>query len=140
MSANSSARVLYSGKKSFWKSNISIEVMLVQHFPAHVIEIIAYDHGMKCEAPHLYVNENVLLLKLDSHIGSGLQVNQQGIDRAKVEYIFDRIIVANYLPDSGSFLVSIKPSLNQRSESEGLIIIKPAELVAYASPFVQIFR
>lgn len=136
MSTRTFTRTIYSGKKSFCKSTISINILLIQHCPIQVMEVIAYDPILKCEAPHLFLNENVLLWQLDSDLIASSRADMQELERAKVEYILDQIVVASYLPDSAKFELGMKrSSLDGHSEIDGLMVVKPRGLVAYASPF-----
>lgn len=128
-----STRLLFSGKKSFWKSRkvISIDILLIQHCPAQIIEVIACDAELKFEAPHLYVVEDVLLQKLDS--------SQLGPDRAIVDFIFDRIVVSSYAPEHDSFEVDITNTIGEAT-LEGLVVARPRGLVPYTSPFAHSCR
>lgn len=136
MSSRDSTRLLFSGKKCFWKSNISIDVLLIHHSPAQTIEVVAYNADIQREAPRLYVNEAVLLLALDNcSVVSGSESCTHIFDTAKVDYIFDRIAVAS---ESENFEIDLQDSVYSSSDGEMLLIVaKPMALVAYTSPFVQ---
>lgn len=140
MASKASTRLIFSGKKCFWKSSISIDIILIQHYPAHVIEIIAYDRDLQYEAPHRYVDESALLAQLDS---SAVARNRDssGDDRAKAAFIFDSIVVSNHSNEPGKFEVGINFNFDESlSEDYGVLVAKPDEVVAFTSPFVQSFR
>lgn len=103
--------------------------MLVLHSPAQIVEIVAYNHTIQCEAPHLYADQRILLMKLD---GSGVASKADNLDRATVEFLFDSLGVSNYSHDSQGFEICMK----NMCEMDELLIAKPVDLVAYLSPFV----
>lgn len=106
---------------------------MVEHNPEQIIEIIGYHLGTQCEAPHLYVNENALTKKLDNQMSTGRHEC-----RLKVEYLFKRFITSSGPFELEKFEIDIESDLSKFSDTEGLLISKPAGLVAYSSPFVKL--
>lgn len=134
MSLPNSARLLFSGEKCFWNSNLSVELLFLEHSPLQIIEIIAYAAQLKYEAPHIYVDGLVLLAQMNEK--GTIENREGGICRAKVDYLFDRIALSSYSHD---FEVNVLSDFNH-SRADDLIVVKPLELVEYKSPFVHVRR
>jgi nitrogen regulatory protein PII-like uncharacterized protein len=57
--------VQYQGSKSFWKTRTNIDLLIVNHKKYNCLEVICYDPEKGIEAPRIYLNNNVLISKVD---------------------------------------------------------------------------
>lgn len=135
MSITSSTRLLFSGEKCFWNSNLSVEVLFLEHSPLQIIEVIVYSSKLNYEAPHVYVDGTVLLAQV-SQKGNIGDKGSWATDKSKIQYLFDRVTVTTY---SHGFEVDV---LSGRTPLpvESLMVEKPLELVAFVSPFAHFRR
>jgi hypothetical protein len=60
--------VLFDGCKLFYKDRSKIEITLVEHVSAGVVEVIGYDLLAKDESPRLYVDANALVNKFSNDL------------------------------------------------------------------------
>lgn len=59
-------KVLYDGTKSFWRTGENIDVRIIEHIDALVIEVIAFDLEKYEEADRLYIDADKLFKKLET--------------------------------------------------------------------------
>ena len=57
---------LYVGQKNFWRARQNVDLQIVEHTAARVIEVIAYSSDLNMESPRIYIDVKKLNGKLDS--------------------------------------------------------------------------
>jgi len=57
---------LYVGQKNFWRARQNVDLQIVEHTAARVIEVIAYSSDFNMESPRIYIDVKKLHGKLDS--------------------------------------------------------------------------
>ena len=136
------ASVIFQGPKSFWKTKNTIEIIFVEHESFDVIEIIAYEQIFSKEAPRLFVNNSILISKLDSngvpggaHSSAGR--SEEDVLKLKIAYLFNRIFISEYLPETKVFTIEIRSNFRDRDDelNGGVTCSKPNKLALFLSPF-----
>lgn len=63
--ACSRCRVLYTGNKLFWRTQITYDIHIYLHLEEKCIEVIAYEGKRNTECPRLYLSEDILMQIID---------------------------------------------------------------------------
>ena len=130
-------RLLFRGFKTFWKTKSSIELVILEYPSQDLYEIIAFDPVLRKHAPRLYVDKhaaNYIILGED-----GINEKQSFLlDEVVTTFIFNHIILTEYLPQSGFIKIDIRPIFHSEhrftSELE-LVVQRPLNISFYPSPF-----
>src|SRR5690349_3155074 len=134
------AKVIYQGPKVFWKTKVTLEVVVVEHFVFNVLEIACFDSALNEEAPRLFIDDNVLQSKIDTNIVERLKelekdkirlkggaVDEQAVAikvlrQARVEYILDRLCIKDYSPRDKKVIVDLQFNFHDR-ESDTVVTV-----------------
>lgn len=146
--------MIYQGPKVFWKTKVTLEVCVVEHFIYGVLEIVCFDSVLKEEAPRLFIDDNVLQSKIDASIVERLKdlekekmrlkggsiddqaVSTKVLRQARVEYILDRLFIKEYSAKEKTVVVELQFNFHDR-ESDSVVTVasmvtrKPNGLQSY---------
>ena len=113
--------VVFQGSKFFWRTRNSIDVTIVQHDKANIIEIIAYEPSIDVEAERIYLNSTVLNDRLD-HVEieakfSFAKQNNVPISTAFItsvtnhaitDYILTRLLISKFSKEESQFEIKLE--------------------------------
>lgn len=57
---------MFEGQKNFWRARVNVDLRIVEHTVAHVIEVICYNADLNAESPRIFLDSNRLYKKLDA--------------------------------------------------------------------------
>ena len=139
--------IIYQGNKYFWKTRNTIEVAIVVHQNKHVIEVIAYEPSLAVEAPRLYLDLEVLIVKLDldeviaskmclsENITLQRDLFEEGVVSGAIsEFVLNRLFIKQLVKEGRIFEVQLQLSFSDRDDESGvetidkLLCEKPASL------------
>ena len=154
--------VIYDGNKIFWKTNESLDVVLVLHSKLNTLEIIAYNPDKGHESNRIYLNTLLLAGRIDqiqlqnciadrkeSAIRRKQMINLHQITKTEIHkamtnfvltrlhmtYEDNKILKIELTPYQSDSLVT-KESIPQLD----VICIKPENLTPFEVHFKRIFR
>ena len=143
--------IIYHGSKYFWKTRNTIEVALVVHQSKHVIEVIAYEPSLAVEAPRLYLDLEILIVKLDldeviaskmclpGNIIPQCDLFGEGDVRGAIsEFVLNRLFIKHMVKEDRIFEVQLQLSFCDGDDESGVEIIGKllCDKPAYLDPHV----
>ena len=113
--------VVFQGSKFFWRTRNSIDVTIVQHDKANIIEIIAYEPSIDVEAERIYLNSTLLNDRLD-HVeieGKFSFAKQNNVpistafitsvtNHAITDYILTRLLISKFSKEESQFEIKLE--------------------------------
>jgi len=82
--ADTTSVTLYEGQKNFWRARQNVDLRIVEHTVAKVIEVIAYSADLHAESPRVYIESKRLYSKLDSsEIDEKINAKREELARAR---------------------------------------------------------
>ena len=151
----SDTKIIFKGTKCFWNTKNSLEIVIVEHKTLGVVEVITYDHTIKTESERLYlktsdlageIKSDELVLRMNillKHGKKGRHIVQEEVEKAKGQYIFNHMFIAEYLPETKFMRIEIRsryPEERQNDrKSEHLVLEchRPEKLIPYPTSFGQ---
>ena len=129
-------RLLFRGTKTFWKTKSSIYLIIVEYAEYEIYVIIACDPVLRIHAPRLYINSRIIQSILNHSTSNSIPVGV--VDGAVTTFLFNHLVITEYLPESKSIKLDIRPIFLQDKCADGCMMIttRPAGLPRYPSPFV----
>ena len=125
--------IIYHGSKYFWKTRNTIEVALVVHQNKHVIEVIAYEPSLAVEAPRLYLDLEILIVKLDldeviaskmclsGNITPQCDLFGEGVVSGAIsEFVLNRLFIKHIVKEDRTFEVQLQLSFSDRDDESGV--------------------
>jgi hypothetical protein len=116
-----STEVTFDGTKFYWRTRNTVDVVIAHHKAQQVFEVIVYEPSLDVEAPRLYLDETILMPKVDhSEANSKISFAKrndvpltekfvQGImNKAIADFILNRLIVVELTQSTGTFVVDMK--------------------------------
>ena len=127
------SRLLFRGTKTFWKTKSYLEIAIYEFTDHNVYEIIAYDPVLQKHAPRLHVNIKATISVCSNKLTSQEQRGRSSLsmDSVVTTFLFNHIILTEYLPISKLIKINFYKSLNDVE----LIIPRPLDLPFMVSPF-----
>jgi hypothetical protein len=142
-------RILFTGKKSFWKTKNSVEVTIVEHADHDVFEIIVVDAIARFEATRVFLDALALYAKLEAEDGSpgsgqkeesdfpsqnSIIVKTRTVsDKAVSTFICNHLFIKIYLPVSELMEIEVRSTYMEQEHNE-LMVPRPESLPPSASP------
>ena len=113
--------IVFKGSKFFWRTRNSIDVTIVQHDKANIIEIIAYEPSIDVEAERIYLNSTLLNDRLD-HVeieGKFSFAKQNNVpistafitsvtNHAITDYILTRLLISKFCKEESQFEIKLE--------------------------------
>ena len=146
-----SVRVIFEGPKVFWKTRVTLDIVIVEHTNFGVLEVIAFDAELKLEAPRLYIDQEDLqsminqqnfiqrFVSLEKEKAARqneaveiVDITKRATDKATADYILDRICVMKYSKKEEVLTVEMQFDFSDRDlETEGhsvdkMVIARPS--------------
>jgi hypothetical protein len=59
-------KILMEGSKTFWRSRICLDIIIVSHPGQKCIELVAYNAIIGVEAPRIYISSVLLAVKINT--------------------------------------------------------------------------
>jgi hypothetical protein len=159
---DSSVDVIYQGAKCFWRTRNTVDIIIVQHNEFNVLELITYEPSIDKEAPRIYLDNLVLDSKIDKaevevklkeakepflrrhEVPNAEKLLKDIITAAKINYVLNRVFVAELSPEKKVFKVEIQFNFRDHDEAHtsGVDISlvhcqKPPKLQPFKSPHYQ---
>jgi hypothetical protein len=116
-----SVEITFDGTKFYWKTRNTVDVVIAHHIAHKVFEVIVYEPTLDREAPRLYLNEEILMPKIDhNEVNSKLSFAKrnnvplteklvQGImNKAISDFILNRLVIQQLAALEKKFDVGIK--------------------------------
>ena len=138
-------RLLFQGRKTFWVTKSSLELVIFEYPLYGVYEIIAYDPVLLKHAPRLYININMVQNILEccnrnrKESGNTLPVIVEN-DETISTYLFNHLIITDYLPNSKIVKISILMIFLEEKCCDNdvpvLVVKRPVNLPFIRSPFM----
>ena len=132
--------VIFEGRKTFWKTKNAVRIVLVDHDIWNVIEIITFDSVLNVEGQRLYVNKKMLkevLCPVQSRSVFSLfanKVEQTAEIRIMIDFLFNSLIITEYLPITKVFKVWIRANFLDSSTAmvnSFVDSVKPVNLISF---------
>lgn len=147
---------IYEGTKQFWRHNLSMEIILVEHCTVNTIEVICYCQELEQEAKRLYIDYHGIVQTVQEPISDNLKIKSQLLLRQNLsdlqiaeilhsyeldlqcelscESIVNRVDVLSLDP---SFQISLRVTYGDELDSSKkklcFTIDKPKQLIPYYS-------
>ena len=122
------SHLLFRGIKTFWKTKSSLDLAIYEFHEHDIYEIIAFDPVIDRHAPRIYVNAKVITKFLNE---------SKGIDGAITTFLFNNIVIVQYLPQSKIIEINMRPIFNEENcNFDSDLLIKPPKNLPFTrSPF-----
>jgi hypothetical protein len=159
----STGRVIYQGVKPFWRTRTNCDVSIVEYTEFDTIEVITYEPSFDREAPRLYLSSAYVIstitetemeakmiaakeIQLRRHRTPDVaQVRSEVLTQFKVDYVLNRLQIADFSPEIKSFKVELKLNYRDDEISENkqqkmdAIIEQHPDLIPFKSPCIYQF-
>ena len=126
--------VIFKGRKSFWKTKSSVDLIIIEHPDFDLLEVATFDLVLRVESNRAYIDlpyaRNVLKDEL-----KGVDPSQEALTL----FIFNNLYIKKYLPTSKIVEIEIrlKLSSNEEGRNDKLMIPRPPMLRPHKNPFNQ---
>ena len=130
-------RVIFEGRKTFWKTKNAINIIMVDHGLWDVIEIATFDPILMVESQRLYVNRKLLqeiLCPLEPKTVFSLfndTFERNAKEQLLVEFLFNSLIISEYLPVSKAFKILIKAGFLEHGVEAFVHHERPVNLIPF---------
>lgn len=133
------SHLLWSGVKTFWKTKNYLEIGIFQFVEHSVYEIIAYDPVIQQHTNRLYIDAIEICSILNcielSKYGTSRAV--KNINELLITFIFNHIILTDYLPQSKLIQIDFIIYSNELkwAQDKLFVVERPVTLPLVTSPF-----
>ena len=126
--------VIFKGRKSFWKTKSSVDLIIIEHPDFDLLEVATFDLVLRVESNRAYIDL--------SYARNVLKDELKGIDpsqEALALFIFNNLYIKKYLPTSKIVEIEIRLKLSSNEEglNDKLMIPRPPMLRPHKNPFNQ---
>jgi hypothetical protein len=117
----SNVGTVFDGTQFYWRTRNSVDVVIVHHKHERVYEVIVYEPGMGMEAPRLYVDEIVLMRKVDQNeIDSKVSFAKRNevpmtekfligvVNKAVADFILNHLVILELVALEQAFVVGLR--------------------------------
>ena len=138
--------ILFEGRKTFWKTKSTVNILLVKHHLWDIVEVVAFDPVSEIEAPRIYINCKTLEDLIAPGKASSNTIFSslfKGFHPAPdkqmiIDFLLNHLFIAEYLPVSKVLRVAMRSSFVGEDGEEMAALFSgcdiPGNFVAY--PYV----
>jgi hypothetical protein len=118
---SSSIETVFDGTQFYWRTRTSVDVVILQHKSQRVFEVIVYEPVLDIEAPRLYLDETVLMTKVDhNEIDTKLSFAKRNnvplterfvsgiVHKAVADFILGRLVIQDLSVAEKKFVVGLR--------------------------------
>jgi carbonic anhydrase len=144
MTANYVCEIAFDGTKFYWRTRNTVDVVIVHHKDCNTFEVIIYEPTLDKEAPRIYLNEKILMPKVDhNEIDSKLSFAKRNslpltekfvsgiVNKSVSDFILNRLLIKELVASEKIFLVDFRIDENEimiRPDFSELICARPEAL------------
>jgi hypothetical protein len=147
MEASDACEVAFDGTKFYWRTRNTVDVVIAHHKYCKTFEVIIYEPTLDKEAPRIYLNEEILIPKVDhNEIDSKLSFVKRNcvpltekfvsgiVNKAVSDFVLNRLIIKELVASEKIFLVDFRIDENEimiQPDFSKLICARPEALLLH---------
>jgi hypothetical protein len=145
MEANNACEVAFDGTKFYWRTRNTVDVVIAHHKNCKTFEVIVYEPTLDKEAPRIYLNEDILMTKVDNNeIESKLSFAKRNnvpltekfvsgiVNKAVSDFVLNRLLIMELVASEKKFVMKLRIDENEimMQPDFGELVCSPPEALS----------
>jgi hypothetical protein len=140
----STAEITFDGTKFYWRTRNTVDVVIAHHKECQIFEVIVYEPTLDREAPRLYLDEKILMPKVDhNEINSKISFANRNdvpltekfvtgiVNKAVADFVLNRLVIQELVASEKRFVVGLVIDDNDvmiSPDFKNLVCVRPEAL------------